>query len=299
MTTQRSLDSIFVLRQDNASQSIAIIEANNNALELLDTSQEAIEKTSFFAILGKKSYEYFTETIEYETDGIDIYAACQKIRDIRFKTTGGSEITSEFHIAPIESRDGKDWFRLVLMHENVQRKREHFSRFLQEHLASIAQMDSETGLPSGSSAAEYIEMFKRMLDSNAMQGICALIRVDRHQKTLARYGKSGLVTLLKHVANCCKSTFRSDDMVCQIDDHTLALFLVDIDIDAARVVLNRLRWNIRNHTIAFGGKENFSVTVSVAFSALSSTPSLALTRPHQALSALSEDERNQLLELIA
>lgn len=299
MTTQRSLDSIFIIKQDNADKSLTIIEANDHALELIKSNAALLLNASLYSIFADKTREYLEDAIEFDNEGMDIYAACQKIRNLRLKTAHGDEFSSEFHIAPIESRDGKDWFRLVIVHENLQRKREQFSQFLQDHLAGIATLDTQTGLPAGNAASEYIEMFKRMLDSNEMQGICALIRVDRQHKTIARYGKSGLVELLKHVANCCKSTFRVDDIVCQIDDHTLALFLVDIDIDAARVVLNRLRWNIRSHRIVFGDKEDFSVTVSIAFSSISANPALALQKPLEALSKLPEDERNQLIELVA
>lgn len=299
MTTQRSLDSIFIIKQDNADKSLTIIEANDNAIELVHGNAEQLLNSPLYSIFAETTREYLEDAIEFDNEGMDIFAACQKIRELRLKTLQGEEFTTEFHIAPIESRDGKDWFRLVIVHENLQRKREQFSQFLQDHLAGIATLDPHTGLPAGNAASEYIEMFKRMLDSNEMQGICAVIRVDRQLKTIARYGKSGLVDLLKHVANCCKSTFRVDDIVCQIDDHTLALFLVDIDIDAARVVLNRLRWNIRNHRIVFGEKEDFSVTVSIAFSAISVNPAIALQAPIEALSKLSEDERNQLIELVA
>jgi hypothetical protein len=63
-------------------------------------------------------------------------------------------------------------------------------------------------------------------------------------------------------------------------------------------VLNRLRWIIRSHRLDFGGKPDFSVTVSVAFSMLSHQDmESSLEDSEDILLALDQDERNQLIEL--
>ncbi|MEJ0010127.1 MAG: DEAD/DEAH box helicase [Alphaproteobacteria bacterium] len=73
---------------------------------------------------------------------------------------------------------------------------------------------------------------------------------------------------MQHVANCCRSTFRAEDLISALSDRALGLLLFDISRESARMVLNRLRWNVRNHVLSFGGKSDFSVTISIAFGML-------------------------------
>lgn len=166
------------------------------------------------------------------------------------------------------------------------------------NLEGRQQIDEATGLPDRSTADTYLGLLKNYTASNGMQAAFAVIRIDRYEKSLARYGKQGCIEQLQHVANCCRSTFRAEDVVCMLSGSTLGLVLLDISRESVRVVLNRLRWNVRNHRIVFGGKSDFSITISLSFDMLTEhTGDTLLDRCEEAVGKLDADTRNYLIEL--
>lgn len=299
MIAQRKDDIALILRQNNEVQTITIIDVDEGVAAMCGTTREALLDTPFFDILGAKSLDYLSDAVEYEAEGADLAEACQKIRELRFRAGQGDEIVRPFRLESIDSPDGHGWYRLILAGEERQALRDMLGQSLQEHFVGQAAVTSDTGLLSGESAEAYLQMLRSVMPTRDMDACCALLRIDRFDKSLARYGRNGSLQLLGHVANCCKATFRAEDIVCQINDHTLAMFLVDISHDAARVVLNRLRWNIRNHRIAFGGKEDFSVTVSVAFGSVLTPGESILERCKKKVESMNVDDRNLLLEIAA
>lgn len=299
MTAQRKNDATLLIRQNNDAKTLTFVEVDEPAAELLGGPAEQFKEKSLFDFLAPKSIEYFSDAMDYEPDGADFSEASQKLRDLRLRDTAGKEFTSAFRVDRVDSPDGHAWFRLVFPSGQKREVREILTQYLHEHFDGAATINEETKLPSGNAAEAYAEMLRNTLPGHGISGCTALLRLDRYEKSLARYGRSGVVTQLIHVANCCRSTFRTEDIVCQIDDHTLAMFLVDIDQDAARIVLNRLRWNIRNHRISFGGKEDFSVTVSIAFGSLMAAGGPMLARCTDALQGIALDERNLLVEVDA
>ena len=87
-------------------------------------------------------------------------------------------------------------------------------------------------------------------------------------------------------------------MVCHLTDHTIGLFLLDISLESARVVLNRLRWLIGNHRISFGGKADFSVTISLVYSEIPEARDEDLLAISEAKAAeIGPDERNAFVPL--
>ncbi len=297
MVAQRKNDTSLILRQNNDVGTITIIDADDGFFELCNSPREALVDSPFTGILGDKTKEYLLDAVDFEKDGADLAEACQRLREIRLKNSDQGEITRLFRVERIDSPDGHAWFRLVIAGEDQSIVRDQLNTSLQEHFVGQASTYPETGLLTADAAEAYLQMLRSVLPSRGMDGCCALLRIDRFNKSLARYGKAGSLQLLVHAANCCKSTFRTEDVVCQINDHTLAMFLVDISHDSARVVLNRLRWNIRNHRIAFGEKEDFSVTVSIAFGSVLSPGVSILDRCKEKIDAMALDDRNMLLEL--
>lgn len=299
MTAQRKNDNVLILRQNNDVGIVTIIDVDEEFAELCGNVREALINAPFFDLLGARTYEYLSDAVEYGADGVDLAEACQKIREFRFKDGKGGEFMRPFRTERIDSPDGHAWFRLIIAGEEQRALRELLSQSLHAHFDGQSATAPDTGLPTGEAAETYLEMLRNVMPAREMDACCALLRIDRFEKSLARYGKAGALQLLNHVANCCKATFRSEDIVCQINDHTLAMFLVDISHDSARVVLNRLRWNIHSHRISFGGKEDFSVTVSIAFGSVLTPGESILTRCKAMVDALPSDDRNHLLEAAA
>ena len=126
----------------------------------------------------------------------------------------------------------------------------------------------------------------------------AVLRIDRHKKSIAQYGPQAATQLLMHMHQICRSSFRSEDLIFALSDSTLGVVLFNITRESARVVLNRLRWKIRNYRIEFAGKANFSVSTCIGFDLLDfeDIPGV-MSRCETAMAELDANERNALLEL--
>jgi GGDEF domain-containing protein len=130
--------------------------------------------------------------------------------------------------------------------------------------------------------------------------VFAIMRMDRYEKSVARYGKEACAQLLMHVHHICRSTFRADDLIFSLSGSTLGLVLFNISPESARVVFNRLRWKVRNHRFAFGGKADFSISTCIGFDLLDleDIPGM-MARSEATMAALDANERNMLVEFKA
>lgn len=291
-------DGVVTLTQDDARKQWYIQDVNDQAAEILGYRPDELKTLPLDTVLGKKTSDALRELVEFEPGAPDLGDAVLKIREFRLKHRSGDEFTAPVSLSRTESRDNLAWFQLVLPNEREQRAKTQMREFLKNQLEGSMVIDAATGIPDRETARLYFASLQNYLSTHEREAAFAILRMDRHPKAIARYGREACVTLLKHVINCCRSIFRTDDVVCVLNDHMVAIFLPDLHRDAARVVLNRLRWLIRSHRLDFGDKPDFSVTVSIAFSMLSGRdPEASLEDSEDILLALDQDERNQLIEL--
>jgi diguanylate cyclase (GGDEF)-like protein len=294
----RAGDGLLTLTQDDARKQWYIQGVNDQAAERLGYTPVELQSLPFDTVLGKKTSDALREIVEFEPGAPDLADAVRKIREFRLKHRLGDEFTVPVALSRVESRDNLAWFQLVLPNEREQRSQQQMRDFLKHQLEGSMALDPITGIPDRETARLFYSSLQHYLGTHEREAAFAVLRMDRHPKALTRYGTDACVTLLKHVINCCRSTFRADDVVCVLNDHMVAVFLPDLHRDAARVVLNRLRWLIRSHRLHFGDKSDFSVTVSIAFSMLSPRDlESSLEDSEDILLALDQNERNQLIEL--
>lgn len=293
----RQGDGIFILTQEDARKQWYIRDINDQAAEQLGYTRAELKDQPLDIVLGRRTADSLRDMVEFEPGAPDLQDVSSKLREFRLKHRLGDEITLPIRISRIDARDTNAWFQMVLPNEIDQRAQQKMRDFLKLNLEGRLVIDQASGLPDRATAKAFHDLLNNYLSTNNSEAAFAVLRMDRHQKSLERYGKDACVTLLKHAANCCRSTFRADDVVCALDDHTLALFLLDLPRESTRVVLNRLRWLIRSHRIDFGGKPDFSVTVSIAFDML--TNEKVMDACEQSVTKLDQDERNHLIELSA
>lgn len=291
----RQGDGILILTQEDARKQWYIRDINENAAILLGYTREELKDMPLDSVLGKRTADSLRDMVEFEPGAPDLQDVSGKIREFRMKHRLGDEFVAPIRVTRINARDNNAWFQLVMPNERDQRAQQQIRDFLKLNLEGRLVIDPTTGLPDRATATTFNELLGSYLSANQSEAAFAVLRIDRHQKSLERYGKEACVQLMKHVANCCRSAFRADDVVCMLDDHTLGLFLLDLPRESSRVVLNRLRWLIRSHRIDFGHKADFSVTVSIAFDML--TSSAVLENCEKSVAALDQDDRNSLIEL--
>ncbi len=293
-------DAIIILSQNNAKRLVKIKELNSQAAEMLGFHPTELEGVDLQIILGKRAVEAIEDFLEYDDDATDIDSVLSRVPELRMKNKKGEEILLAMRIYRDPARDGNHWFRMILKDERRQIQDRSLQSMIAENMAGVQSIDELSGLPDHYSAGKYLEVAQKYVNTHGLKATFAIVRIDRHNKNLAQYGEAACVELLKHVASCCKTKFRADDVVCRLSDYAIGLLLFDISPESSRVVLNRLRWFITSHRINFGGKPNFSLTASVIFTPLRKDETRNLLDScEETERLLSEDTRNELIELKA
>jgi diguanylate cyclase (GGDEF)-like protein len=235
--------------------------------------------------------------LEYEADAPDLLDILEKQRDVKFRLNTGEEMVLPMRLTRILSRDANVWFALEIPSERNQRAGQQLRDLLRMNLESRLVLDEATGLPNRETCFGFFDSVHHLIATQGQTAAIVALRMDRYEKSLARYGKIGCTQLMQHLAGSCRRMVSDEDVVCQLNDQTLALFLMNFSRESARVMLNRLRWLLRSHRIDFGGKSEFSVTVSIAFDIIHGNAGEgALQRCEDAVMALDTEARNQLLE---
>lgn len=296
--TGRKGDGVMIVLQNNAEKRLIIQNANEVFCNLLGYAEGELKDRGLETILGTKIAELLGEDLEYKDDAPDMGELLSRQREVKLRHRLGQEIVLPLTISRLMAQGHQACFQVVVPNEIEGRAQQQLKDFLKVNLEGRQQIDEKTGLPDRSTADTYLGLLKNYIANNGMEAAFVVIRIDRYEKSLARYGRQGCIEQMQHVANCCRSTFRAEDVVCVLGDSTLGLMLLDISRESVRVVLNRLRWNVRNHRIVFGGKSDFSITISLSFDMLTEHGGdTLLDRCEEAVAKLDADTRNYLIEL--
>lgn len=290
-------DGLLLIAQDNQRRQLLIEAVNEAALNRLGYREEEIKERKLEVVLGHESALILEEELEYDEHSPDLADVLSRQRELRFRLRSGKEIAVACRINRLLAENRQHRFQLIIPNDREAKARQQLREFLKINLEGHQQLEPATGLPDRPSFDAFIGRVKGFSAESPMEVALAVLRVDRWEKSIARYGEQACKKLVQHVATVCKNTLRSEDVVAGMEDR-LGLMLIDISRDSARVVLNRLRWNIRSHTIDFGGKSDFSITVSLAFTMLSEENSARiLSDCEAAVGKLEDDTRNALIEL--
>lgn len=293
----RKSDGVLMVVQNNAERTLTITGANEVVSNLLGYAEGDLVDHPLNEVLGGRVVQYIKEELEFTDEGADFGDIFARQPTVRLKHRLGEELQLDCSVMRVMAHDRNARFQLVLPNEREKRAQQQLRDFLKTNLESRQEVDAATGLPNRTTTENYLKLLKNYLAANEMTASFAVIRLDRHERNFAHYGEKGCQVLLQHVANCCRSTFRSEDVVSVLADHVLGLILFDISRESVRMVLNRLRWNVRNHRLAFGSKDDFSVTISIAFDMINEVDEDILSRCETEIERLGKDERNGLIEL--
>lgn len=292
-------DATVIVCQNNDERRITIDSVSSSAEELLQQSESALKGKEINALFSQRTLDALADYLEYEEDSGDLDEIIPRIRDIKI-IRGETEIPVDVKIIREPARDRYSWFRLILRGEDHDLESSSLRAMLHANLEGHQALDPITELPDRDTALKALELTSGYVSNKNLQACFAVIRIDRHSKNISQYGHTQCGYLLKHIANASRRNFRSDDVISRISDEHIGVVLFDISFESARIVLNRLRWFISAHRINFGGKTNFSVTISVSFAPINEErDAKVLERCESVLIELAEDERNQLIELSA
>jgi PAS domain S-box-containing protein len=294
-------DGLIVVTQNNAEKALTIQHMNAEIEEMLGYTEEKAVGRRLEVILSSRTAQFLDEEIDYRDDAPDLGDVFQRQREVKLRHRSGKEIPVNCTISRLMSEGMSAKFQLVIPNEKEKLARQKIRDFISLNLEGRKQLDVATGLPNRDTALDFLPLLTNYLAEIDASSVVAVLRLDRHEKSVQRYGEEACAKLLQHTANCCQSTFRSDDLIFTLSDYTLGLVLFDISLESARLVLNRLRWNIRSHHLDFGGKANFSVSVSLAFDQIrpETRGDELLMRCEDAVGSLDDAARNELMEMSA
>ncbi len=294
----RKGDGYLIVVQDNVLRQITIDTMNESASQQLGYGMDELKGRKLEVVLGQRTAMAIDEDLEYSDDAPDMGDVLSRHRELRLRTSSGGEIVVPATLHRVMAEDRHARFQIIIPNEREGRARQQLKDMLKSSFEGQSQLDPATGLPNRATAEAYIRSVSHYIGETETRAAFAVLRLDRFEKSVAKYGAAPTNQLLQHVANCCRSTFRSEDVICALGGAYLGLLLVDISRESVRMVLNRLRWNIRTHTIDFGNKADFSTTVSIAFDMLDRDNSgHLLLDGEQAVVALETNARNTLIEL--
>lgn len=119
--------------------------------------------------------------------------------------------------------------------------------------------------------------------------------IDLFKSVNDDYGhECGDIALIS-VANSIKDTLRSTDVVFRYGGEEFVVLLNDTPVDGAKIISERIRQNIENHTIAYG-MDVIKLTVSLGISSLrgNDTPDSLVKRADAAMYQAKKLGRNQV-----
>ena len=293
----RKGDAVLLIAQDNTHRKLTIESMNESALGFFGYEEADVKGRKLEVLLGQQSALVIEEELEYDENAPDLADVLSRYRELRLRLRSGQEVNAPFRLNRLMAEHHQSQFQLILPNDREVTARQKMRNFLKTNLEGHQQLDAITGLPDRATMQATIERIRNFSAENQAQVCVAVIRIDRWQKSVARYGREQSQLLLKHLASQCRSTFRSEDVIAGLGD-SLGLILIDLSLESALVVLTRLRWNVSSQMIEFGGKANFSNTISVAFAMLGDESGAEiLGRCEEAIIALDPDERNALIEI--
>ncbi len=275
--TYRQNDLAIIIQQDNQQKRVDVISMNDNARELLGYSETIIGKP-LGAILPERIASLLQEYVDYEEDGHDVADVLGRVIDFNLLGVDGEAYPFFPKFIPAESRNGKVMFHLVLQPRAAGREGAVLRAAMQKRQPAL----EATPLPRQQLLSQ-IEAWQNVEEFERLPAAVGLLMVDQHEQIIEWHGAKALAQLIEHFAANVRQKLRAYDQAMVLDGNMMALTLLDVQPETARLVLNRLRWEAATLPVQLPGVGRLSVTLSAVFAPLD------LTRPPEA--QLQECER--------
>jgi diguanylate cyclase (GGDEF)-like protein len=178
----------------------------------------------------------------------------------------GKETGYRLKVARAESSGDMMVFKLVLQDKAGLRKNEVLRKAIQDNFKGHEALDRDTGLPDRQSLGKDIELMGYYSNQNDIRSCFAILQLDHFDELFSQYGRTICQSLILHVAQIARQSLRPDDIVGSVGHKRIGILLIDTNLESARMVINRLRWQIAaNPYIISGDKTSIGLSVSISF----------------------------------
>jgi diguanylate cyclase (GGDEF)-like protein/PAS domain S-box-containing protein len=264
----RKGDAVLLVRQNNTEHKLEIAHANEKALNLLGYEAQELNGMEFQSLLPERIIETLGDYLDYEQEDFDLSTVLSRVREFGLRHKDGKETTYKLKIMPTTAFDQNPVFQLIIHNEQARQEAYAFRSMLMENFKGHEVLDEETGLPDRSSLQKDLELMHFYASTKGIQACFAVFSIDNYDALLAKYGRACCNTLIRNIATLCRQNLRFGDTIGSLGKNQMGLLLMDVEPDAAKMVLNRLRWLISAHPIAVNSTAEAYVTVSVSYSEL-------------------------------
>lgn len=299
MLGYRSNDAVITICQNNNAKSIEITDVNPAAEELLGYKNAELQKTPLWKILPPRIGTLLEEYVEFIKDANDVGEVLTKVQS--FAVVGRDEKETGYRLKVVRdaSRDGLITFKLVLQDRLGLRKNEALRKAVQENFKGHEVLDAETGLPDRASLVKDIELVGYYNSKSDLRTCFAVLQIDHYDKLLAQHKRAGCVAMIKHVAAICRQNLRPDDVVGTLAHNRLGVLLLDTTPESARMVSNRLRWQIAASPYVLPSRGTVGLSVSISFCRVTghATDKSIIDNCMAALDKVGKNAANALIEV--
>lgn len=261
----RSNDAVITICQNNASKSIEISELNKIAEEMLGYGNGELDKQPLSQILPPRIGELLKEYVEFVDGANDVGSVLSKVQSFSVIGKNGKEIGYRLKVVRAESASNQTMFKLVLQDKMGLRKNEELRKAIQENFKGHEVLDPNTGLPDRHSLEKDIELMGYYNSKSDLRTCFAILQLDHYDELFSHYGKPTCFALMKHIAGISRQNLRPDDVVGAINYKRLGVLLLDTTPESARMVFNRLRWQIAANPFLLPDKTTVGLSVSISF----------------------------------
>lgn len=265
----RKNDGMILVCQNNDDQSILIYGINDVAQKLLGVDENEMKGKALVEIVPRRIRDSIDEFIEYEDESNrDVYSVLNRLRDFRFLNREGEEVPVSLKVARAQAKDRNQWFQLIIKDEVYQREVDSFKQILRDNFKGHEVLDSETQLPDRKSILKDIEIAHYYATSKGLEACYAYFRLDSFEELKRQHGLKEALEGLNHVAANLRRNLRTDDTIGRVATDAIGVILMNITLDSARVVLNRLRWGVTSEEMKLASGGGKALSISIAFGKL-------------------------------
>lgn len=299
MLGYRSDDAVITICQNNTTKSIEITEINNIAEDFLGYKNAELLKKPLHQILPPRIGTLLEEYVEFGHDANDVGEVLSKVQSFAIVGRDEKETGFRLKVVRIDSTSGHIMFRLVLQDRMGLRKNEVLRKAIQDNFKGHEVLDKDLELPDRNSLVKDIELVGYYNSKSDLRTCFAILELDHYDDLLKQYGKDKVVLMMKHVAGIARQNLRPDDVVAVVSQQRLGALLLDTTPETARMVSNRLRWQIAANPFTLPDRSNVGLSVSIAFSRVSGriADKTLIEDCSAALDGLSAKAANALIEV--
>lgn len=261
----RSDDAVISICQNNRAKSIEISGVNKIAEDMLGHTNADMTGKPLDTILPPRIADMLREYVEFRVDANDVGAVLTKVQSFSIIGRDGKETGYRLKVVRAESSSDAVNFKLVLQDRMGLRKNEALRKAIQDNFKGHEVLDQDTSLPDRYSLGKDIELMGYYNSKSDLRTCFAVLQIDHYDMYAAQYSHTTGLAIMRHVAMLCRQNLRPDDVVGYVGPKRLGVLLLDTTPESARMVFNRLRWQIAANPYELPDKSTLGLSVSISF----------------------------------